>query len=71
MVFLPQVDEIIMLENGRVVEMGTYDELMERRGAFHNFVGNYDPDTDLIKDMASESDSNTEEDSDYEAVPRK
>lgn len=67
MVFLPQVDEIIMLENGRVVEMGTYDELMERRGAFHNFVGNYDPDADLIKDMASESD----EDSDYEAEPRK
>jgi ABC-type bacteriocin/lantibiotic exporter with double-glycine peptidase domain len=36
--FLPQVDEIIMLENGMVAEMGTYDELKTRGGVFADFI---------------------------------
>ncbi|XP_048733200.2 multidrug resistance-associated protein 1-like [Ostrea edulis] len=36
--FLPYVDKIISLENGRISETGTYDELMEKRGPFSDFV---------------------------------
>nr|UOU03336.1 ATP-binding cassette subfamily C1-5 [Brachionus rubens] len=36
--FLPQVDEVIVLENGRVVEQGKYDELIAKNGAFASFI---------------------------------
>ncbi|MFA9556564.1 thiol reductant ABC exporter subunit CydC [Evansella sp. AB-rgal1] len=32
---LEQMDQIIVMEHGRVVETGTYDELMERKGYFY------------------------------------
>jgi ABC-type multidrug transport system fused ATPase/permease subunit len=32
--FLPHVDHIITVDNGRIVEQGTYDELIARQGAF-------------------------------------
>ncbi len=39
--FLPEVDEIIMLDNGNIVEMGSYDELVEKDGQFAQFIQNY------------------------------
>jgi ABC-type transport system involved in cytochrome bd biosynthesis fused ATPase/permease subunit len=35
------MDEIILLENGTIVEMGTYDELKKRNGAFVAFLDKY------------------------------
>jgi ABC-type multidrug transport system fused ATPase/permease subunit len=32
---LPDTDRIIVLEAGRIVESGPYDELMARRGPFY------------------------------------
>jgi ABC-type multidrug transport system fused ATPase/permease subunit len=31
-------DRILVLERGRIVERGTYDELMQRQGVFHRLV---------------------------------
>ena len=31
-------DRIVVLENGRIVETGTYDELIRHDGAFHRLV---------------------------------
>ena len=36
--FLPQVDEIIMIENGFIVETGTYENLIEQNGKFTQFM---------------------------------
>jgi hypothetical protein len=53
--FLPEVDEIFMLDNGEVVEMGSYDALIEKNDHFaqfvHNFVSgnNKDSDEDDVK----------------------
>lgn len=38
--FLPECDEIIMLEDGMIVEMGTYDKLMQKEGKFAEFMSN-------------------------------
>jgi hypothetical protein len=39
--FLPQVDSIIMLENGSVTETGTFEELKSRNGSFAKFIHSY------------------------------
>ena len=31
-------DRILVLERGRIVERGTYDELMQRQSVFHRLV---------------------------------
>ena len=36
--FLPQVDEIIMIENGVIIEKGTYDQLKNQDGKFTEFI---------------------------------
>lgn len=38
--FLPQVDEIMMLEDGQVKETGTYEELRRMDGRFLQFIQN-------------------------------
>ena len=43
-------DNIIVLENGRVVEQGTHDELMARNGAYTTLVKNQAP-TSVKKDV--------------------
>ena len=35
------VDQIIVMEDGRIREMGTYDELLSHRGAFSVFLETY------------------------------
>lgn len=39
--FLPSVDEIIMLDNGRIAESGTYEQLISNNSHFAKFVENY------------------------------
>ncbi|GFR84872.1 multidrug resistance-associated protein 1 [Elysia marginata] len=39
--FLPQVDKIIVLVEGKVSEVGSFKELMTRNGAFADFLRNY------------------------------
>lgn len=36
--FLPYVDQIVVLKDGRISESGTYEELMRNRGAFAEFL---------------------------------
>ena len=38
---LPEVDNIIVLVDGRVSEMGTYKQLLQQDGAFAEFLRNY------------------------------
>ena len=39
--FLPKVDDIIVLKDGEIVEMGSYEELLGHEGAFAEFLQNY------------------------------
>jgi hypothetical protein len=39
-VFLPECDEILMLENGTIAEFGTYEDLMNKNGKFTTFINN-------------------------------
>ncbi|XP_041078301.1 ATP-binding cassette sub-family C member 3-like isoform X2 [Polyodon spathula] len=39
--FLPQVDNIVVLVDGTVSEMGSYQELLTQNGAFAEFLRNY------------------------------
>ncbi|XP_067225111.1 ATP-binding cassette sub-family C member 3 isoform X4 [Chanodichthys erythropterus] len=47
--FLPQVDNILVLVDGRVSEMGSYQELLKQNGAFAEFLRNYSLE-DIIED---------------------
>nr|XP_014347396.1 PREDICTED: canalicular multispecific organic anion transporter 1 [Latimeria chalumnae] len=39
--FLPKVDEIVVLVNGRISEVGSYKNLLESQGAFAEFLNTY------------------------------
>ncbi|XP_068119210.1 ATP-binding cassette sub-family C member 3 isoform X2 [Hyperolius riggenbachi] len=39
--FLPQVDHIVVIVDGQVSEMGSYQELLKQNGAFAEFLRNY------------------------------
>ena len=39
--FLPQTDEIFMVEDGRIVEIGKYEDLLGKGGEFAEFIKNY------------------------------
>ncbi|XP_032768995.1 multidrug resistance-associated protein 1 isoform X2 [Rattus rattus] len=52
--YLPQVDVIIVMSGGRISEMGSYQELLDRDGAFAEFVRTY---ANTEQDLASEDDS--------------
>ena len=39
--FLSQVDEILMIENGEIVQKGTYKELKNQDGLFSYFTKNF------------------------------
>ncbi|XP_029456115.1 canalicular multispecific organic anion transporter 2 isoform X2 [Rhinatrema bivittatum] len=45
--FLPQMDHIIVLVDGKISEMGSYQELLKKNGAFAEFLRNYAPDEDV------------------------
>ena len=39
--YLPEVDRIVVMKEGRVSEQGTYRELLEREGEFSQFLVQY------------------------------
>ena len=39
--FLPQCDKIVVMENGKITEVGQYSELVDNNGAFAEFLRNY------------------------------
>ena len=39
--YLPQVDHIVVLKEGRVSEVGTYRQLLDQNGAFADFLRTY------------------------------
>lgn len=39
--FLPQVDVIIVLKEGEIVEVGSFEELMGHAGSFAEYVKTY------------------------------
>uniref|UniRef100_A0A4W5R9V2 ABC-type glutathione-S-conjugate transporter n=1 Tax=Hucho hucho TaxID=62062 RepID=A0A4W5R9V2_9TELE len=50
--FLPQVNNIVVLVEGRVSEMGSYQELLQQNGAFAEFLRNYSLE-DIVEDEAT------------------
>uniref|UniRef100_A0A8D0B9V4 ABC-type glutathione-S-conjugate transporter n=1 Tax=Salvator merianae TaxID=96440 RepID=A0A8D0B9V4_SALMN len=42
--FLPQMDNIIVIVNGVISEMGTFQELLQRQGAFADFLKSHSAD---------------------------
>ncbi|XP_066469734.1 ATP-binding cassette sub-family C member 3 isoform X2 [Tiliqua scincoides] len=48
--FLPQVDSIIVLVDGKISEMGSYQELLKQNQSFAEFLRNYAPDEDIEED---------------------
>lgn len=47
--FLPQVDNIMVLVEGRVSEMGSYQYLLNENGIFAEFLRNYSLE-DILED---------------------
>ncbi|XP_072229951.1 ATP-binding cassette sub-family C member 3 isoform X1 [Leuresthes tenuis] len=52
--FLPQVDNIVVMVDGRVSEMGSYQELLKQNGAFAEFLRNYALEDIIEEDEATE-----------------
>ena len=50
---LTQVDEIIVLKDGKIAERGTYQELLKQRGPFSEYITNH---ANNVQDEASEND---------------
>uniref|UniRef100_A0AAZ3Q244 ATP-binding cassette, sub-family C (CFTR/MRP), member 3 n=1 Tax=Oncorhynchus tshawytscha TaxID=74940 RepID=A0AAZ3Q244_ONCTS len=50
--FLPQVDNIVVMVEGRVSEMGSYQELLKQNGAFAEFLRNYSLEDIIEEDEA-------------------
>ncbi|NWI58575.1 MRP3 protein, partial [Calyptomena viridis] len=48
--FLPQVDHIVVLVDGKISEMGSYQELLKQNKAFAEFLRNYALDEDIEED---------------------
>uniref|UniRef100_A0A674BGX9 Canalicular multispecific organic anion transporter 2-like n=1 Tax=Salmo trutta TaxID=8032 RepID=A0A674BGX9_SALTR len=60
--FLPQVDNIVVMVEGRVSEMGSYQELLKQNGAFAEFLRNYSLEDIIEEDEATEALIDDEED---------
>ncbi|XP_045924011.1 ATP-binding cassette sub-family C member 3 isoform X6 [Micropterus dolomieu] len=53
--YLPQVDNIIVMVEGRVSEMGSHQELLKQNGAFAEFLRNYTLEDIIEEDETTES----------------
>ncbi|KAJ3610666.1 hypothetical protein NHX12_022758, partial [Muraenolepis orangiensis] len=47
--FLPYVDEIVVLVDGKVSEVGSYQRLQANKGAFSHFLNTYAKDNDNVR----------------------
>nr|XP_046475196.1 multidrug resistance-associated protein 1 isoform X10 [Neodiprion pinetum] len=55
--YLPEVDDIIVIKNGEVTERGTYKQLLEKKGAFAEFLVQHLQEVgNLEADAVSEAD---------------
>ncbi|WAR09783.1 MRP1-like protein [Mya arenaria] len=61
--WLPSVDRIIVLTQGRISEVGSYDQLIEHDGAFASFLRTY-----LTEHAESDSESEDEEVHDFKVT---
>ena len=56
--WLPKVDEVVVMTNGKISERGSYEELVSHDGAFAQFLKQYllseDKDDDESEDEESE-----------------
>lgn len=54
--FLPQVDQIIVMVDGRISEVGSYTQLLAHRGAFAEFLRNYltEQDDEALEELDPE-----------------
>ncbi|XP_077481255.1 ATP-binding cassette sub-family C member 3 isoform X2 [Stigmatopora argus] len=52
--YLPQVDNIVVMVDGKVSEMGSYQELLNQNGAFAEFLRNYAMEDIVEEDEATE-----------------
>lgn len=61
--FLPQCDKIVVMDEGKITEVGSYSELVDQDGAFAEFLRNFavredneegDPGTVLLYSDASQ-----------------
>ena len=52
--FLPKVDKIVVLKEGEVSEIGTYDELLSKNGAFAEVLQHY------LAEMQDDEDSESQ-----------
>ncbi|MGH0163405.1 UNVERIFIED_CONTAM: hypothetical protein FKN15_051191 [Acipenser sinensis] len=59
--FLPQVDNIVVLVDGSVSEMGSYQELLTQNGAFAEFLRNYALEDIVEEDEAIELEEEEED----------
>lgn len=39
--FLPQVDELVLIENGKIIDSGSFDALMKSNGPFSGYFGTF------------------------------
>ncbi|XP_065055747.1 multidrug resistance-associated protein 1-like [Rhopilema esculentum] len=46
--FLPQVDKIVVMKNGSISEIGTYDEIVSSSGTYAEFLRSFALDDDVI-----------------------
>ena len=53
--WLPRVDKIVVLKDGAISEMGSYEELMSHNAAFAQFLKQH-----LLQDDAASEDSDPE-----------
>uniref|UniRef100_A0A8D0EF95 ABC-type glutathione-S-conjugate transporter n=1 Tax=Salvator merianae TaxID=96440 RepID=A0A8D0EF95_SALMN len=51
--FLPQVDNIVVIVDGKISEMGSYQELLQQKKSFAEFLRNYAPDEDEGSQLCS------------------
>lgn len=66
---LPNVDSIIVLKEGRVVEMGTFKDLMERKGEFAQFLETQQLEKEEDEEETRENNS-LNDDEYHTALPR-
>ncbi|KAK8776537.1 hypothetical protein V5799_030118, partial [Amblyomma americanum] len=45
---LPQVDKVVVLHDGKITDMGTYEELLTRSGAFSDFLEQFLQEDEVI-----------------------